>query len=239
MHILHLGDYIFSIGVAWLFWLFTLGPWTGNPIGNAYQFKQPITMFSAFIVTLGLGFLTWWIVPIEFLGKMTGFPFVWFVLAVIIVFTWQMWPIQVKSPIILLVGYMAFFSFVLLWILSSSGMDFFAAPGSAQYGRAGAFLLILLLAYLVPNVWFQFWPIHRLSPWWRGFIVVIFGTVVAVLVYRLLFSIGGGKYPFLAKTMAWGFCIFVGMFLYYTMGGGAMAPPVPDTAGLPEQQTEQ
>jgi len=234
-HMAHWGAYIFPIGVAWLFWQFALGPWSGNPIGNAHQFKQPITMISGFIVTLGFALISFWIIPPEVLGKFTGIPFVWFVVAVIIVFTWQMWPIQVANPIVLLPGYLAFFSFILLWLLSTAGLDFFATPGSAEYGRSGAYMLVLLLCFLVPNISFQFWPIHRLSPWWRGFIVTIFAIVASILIYWLLFSISDGAYSFLAKTMTWGFCIFIAMFLYYGLFGGAAAPPIPGTAGTSEQ----
>lgn len=58
------------------------------------------------------------------------------------------------------------------------------------------------------------------------------------LVYWVLFSISGGEYSFLAKVMTWGFCIFLAMFFYYALFGGAAAP-APATDDLPEEQASE
>jgi hypothetical protein len=219
--------HIFPIGVAWLLLIYVFGPWSDFPITSAYGGKQPITGISASVTTLGFALTIWWIIPEKFLGIATGFPFVWFLVGCWFGFTWGLWPFQVKMPqrLIIMLGYVTFFSFVYLGILAAARMNFLAAPGDPEFSRGPTFLCTYIVALLIPVGLFQNWPIHRLPVVRRGFITIVYTLIIGVLVYWLLYIIGHGDPVFLQKVLSVEFCLLMGYFFYYTNWGGALAPP--------------
>jgi len=95
-----ISSLIASIGLAALFWWFTLGVTTSDVLGVA----DP--------------------------GVAIGTPFVWFGATVTFSFAMGMWPFKVKQPahFILWIGYLVFYSLIYLWFLHALNMDFFVGP---------------------------------------------------------------------------------------------------------------
>ncbi len=227
-HMLHWTAHIFTIGVLWLIWAFGLGGFAGNPIPTAYGGKQPISGIIGAITTLGLTLVTWWIIPDQFLGAffagaspyvaggLTGFPFVWFLIAVMFMMVWPLWPFPAApqgTQLWVRLGFLGFFSFVLLWILKAIGLDWFTNP------MAPLFILTVLHPLLWWALLFQFWPVHGIREAPRGFIVFIVGSLAGILVFYFVM-------PLLAwDHFALQFCFFISLFLYFAMGQGMLMPP--------------
>lgn len=221
-HMARWAGMIFPIGVAWLVWIFSLGPFAGGPLNKAYQGKQPITGISGFITTLGFTLITVWIIPEQWKGIAVGFPFVWFAVAIWFFMLWPTWPLP-ASPVttqwITRLGYFGFFSFVILWVLSAVGLPFFAD------NRASGFALIYLLAILVPVGLFQYWPFHKVGEVGRGWIWFVITAIVGVIAYLIVNSFAPTERAlFDAKVVTWGLALFTGYWFYTLLAGGAAAP---------------
>jgi hypothetical protein len=249
----HWGAHLFYISSAWLFWIFMLGAWTDNPLATQYAAKQPLCGISSYVITFGLALLTWWILPATFLGNATGVPFTWFIAAVLIAFCLQMFPVQIGLPwrAFGITGWFVVISFLLVWILKSAGLDPFAAtfpyPSAVdeatgypifQAAKGGTFSIVLLLSILTPVALFQMWPFHKLSPLRKGFLWIVLGTAIGILAYWIITSITLDPVV-IAKVVTWGFCLFVGMFVYYTNFWGAMAPDPGAQVAQPQQSAAE
>jgi len=229
------------IGIAWLFWILALGGWTGMPIAEAFRFKQPITIITGFIVTFGLALISWWLIPATFHGVNTGLPFLWFLVTAIFGFAWSNWPMQVnKNFIIVLMGYVGMFTFIFIWLMRLAGLDYFAPFGSPEYNRGGAFLNWYMMMLFFQIVCFQFWPFHKLPNFWKGLCVNILGLVLGIVAYLVITNMGAaaGDYIWMwyGKVTSFGLSLFVGIFLFFTMGGMAMAPPPKGTFVEPPKE---
>lgn len=244
----HWGAHLFYISSAWLFWIFMLSAWTDNPLSTQYAAKQPLCGISGYVITVGLALLTWWILPATFLGNATGVPFTWFIAAVLIAFCLQLFPVQIGLPwrAFGILGWFVVISFVLVWILKAAGLDPFAVAfpypsgvdGSGvpifEPAKGNAFGIILLLGILAPVALFQMWPLHKLSYLKKGFIWIALGTLIGILSYWIVVSISLDPIV-IAKVVTWGFCLFVGMFVYYVNFWGAQAPDPGASLVQPEQ----
>ena len=234
----HWGAHLFYISSAWLFWIFMLGAWTDDPLVKQYQDKQPLCGISAYVITLGMALLTWWFTPATFLGNASGFPFTWFLAAVVIAFCLQMWPIQIGLPwrAFGIAGWFVVLSFIIIWLHKAAGMDPFAAtfpvPSGTdaatgypifQANKAGTFDIVLLLSILTPVALFQMWPFHKLSPLMKGSMWIVLGSAIGIVAYWIITRISLDPLV-ISKVVTWGFCLFVGMFVYYSVFWGAMAP---------------
>ena len=234
----HWGAYLFYISSAWLFWIFMLGAWTDDPLVKQYQDKQPLCGISALVITLGMALLTWWFTPATFLGNASGFPFTWFIAATLIAFCLQMWPIQIGLPwrAFGTAGWFVVLSFIIIWLHKAAGMDPFAAtfpvPSGTdaatgypifQANKAGTFDIVLLLSILTPVALFQMWPFHKLSPLTKGSMWIVLGSAIGIVAYWIITRISLDPVV-ISKVITWGFCLFVGMFVYYSVFWGAMAP---------------
>ncbi len=218
-------DHLFDICICWLFWIIFLGPFGDNPIVSAYQGKQPISGITGFIATLGLGLLTWWLIPESFLGMKTGFPWIWFFFAIVFFRVWPQWPFpRTRAHVIIRVGYLSFFTFVLLWVLDAVGLNFFT-----NTTRANVFILVWMTTILVPVRLFQFWPFHHISEVPRGWLWLAISTILAMVIYCLLASLSPHapelRNEVMTKTVAWGFCFFLSYYFYWGMAAGQWAPP--------------
>jgi hypothetical protein len=222
-HMARWAGLIFPIGVAWLIWIFSLGPFAGNPIVTAYEGKQPVSGISGFIATLGFTLVTVWIIPEQWMGIAVGFPFVWFLAAVWFFMLWPTWPLP-KGPLtvqwVTRLGYFGFFSFVLLWILSAVGLNFFADSRAAGLG------LVYLLALLAPVGLFQYWPFHNMGEVSRGWTWFIITAIVGIVVYWIINSFAPAERALYdAQVVTWGLALFAGFWFYTMLLGGAGAPP--------------
>lgn len=229
----------FNLGVAIMFWIFLLSVWSGMPLFAAHQGKQPLTGINGFVTSTGLGLLTFFFLPErQILGMELGFPFVWFVVAVVFGVILEDWPFHTcNQPMkaLVLVGYLSLFSFACYGVLYYFGLDLYALDA-----KAGAFLLIYLLVLLVPPGLFNNWPLHRLHTIPRGIITIVLATAVAILLFRYLVALspspGPSLYPgtefafitaqfvFLFKVLVMGQCLFIGWWAYFGLMGMAKAP---------------
>ncbi len=249
----HWGSYLMSIGSAWLFWIFMLGAWTDNPLATQYAAKQPLCGISSYVITFGLALLTWWIIPATFLGNATGVPFTWFLAAVLIAFALQMFPIRIGLPwrAFGITGWFVMLSFLFVWIYKAAGIDPFVVtfpiPSAIdtvtgypifEPAKGATFGIVLLLSILTPVALFQMWPFHKLSSLQKGSLWIVLGALIGTLSYWIITSITLDPVV-IAKVVTWGFCLFVGMFVYYTNFWGAMAPDPGAQVAQPQQTASE
>jgi len=234
---------IFNICVLWLFWVFVLGPWGGMPLAVSYENKQPLCGMVGLITSFGLALLAWWFVPEEFHGYVPGFPFVWFLISTVFALTWNNWPFaNVKQPVqlIILVGFLAFFSFIYVWVAGKYGLRFF--PTIAEH-KAGAlpdlsgstFTLLWLFVILVPVGLFQFWPCHKMPNVIRGLLFIIVTLIITIVIWRwILAAEPAAPSPQLAPlvhfrwiflALDWLLALFVGWAIVWCNMGLFMTPP--------------
>jgi hypothetical protein len=246
----HWGAHLFYISSAWLFWIFMFGAWTDNPLATQYAGKQPICGVSGYVITLGMALLTWWLAPASFLGNASGVPFTWFLVAVAIAFCLQMFPIQIGLPwrAFGILGWFVVLSFLLIWVLKALGLDPFAVtfpvPASMDEAtgypvflaaKGSTFSIVLLMSILTPVALFQMWPFHKLSYLRKGFLWMVLGTGIGIVAYWIITSISLDPVV-ISKVVTWGFCLFVGMFVYYTNFAGALAPDPGAQVAVPERK---
>lgn len=250
MHTIGWDAQQFNLGVAIMFWIFLLSAWSEMPLFTAYKGKQPLTGINGFVTSAGLGLLTFFFLPQrQILGIELGFPFLWFVVAVVFAVIFEDWPFHtLKQPMkaFVLVGYLSLFSFICYGVLYYFGLDLYALDA-----RAGAFLLIYLLALLVPPGLFDNWPLHKLHTIPRGIITIIYTTTISILLFRYLLanspSPGPSLYPgtelafvtsqfiFLFKVLVLSQCLFIGWWVYFGLMGMARAPKPEDSFTLAVQ----
>jgi hypothetical protein len=234
---------VFNISVLWLMWVYILGPWGGMPLATAYEQKQPVCGISGFIASYGLGLLVWWFLPEEFHGYIPGFPFVWFLIATAFALTLNLWPFaRVKQPqqLILLVGYLSFFSFIYIWIAGSFGLNFFATIAANKAGAlpdlgGSTFTVLWLFVILIPVGLFQFWPFHNMPNVIRGFLYLIVTLIITLLLWQWLLSMEpAAPAPAVASVvhfrwvfliLDWLLALFVGWSIVWCNCCLFMAPP--------------
>ncbi len=235
--------HIFNIMVLWLMWVFILGPWGGMPLAVAYEQKQPVCGFVSMITAFGLSLLVWWFIPEEFMGYVPGFPFVWFLISTVFGLIWNNWPYAtVKQPqqLIILVGFLSFFSFLTVWIMMEYGLPFFPTVAAHKAGAlpdlsAGTFVVLWLFVILVPVGLFQFWPFHNIPNVIRGVAYIIATLVVTILIWKwILAAEPAAPVPAVAPlvhfrwvflALDWLLALFVGWAIVWCNCGLFMAPP--------------
>lgn len=213
------------------------------PFAICYEQKQPVCGIAGFIASYGLGLLVWWFVPEEFHGYVPGFPFVWFLISTVFALTLNLWPFaQVKQPqqLILLVGFLSFFSFIYVWVAGDFGLHFFPTVAAHKAGglpdlSGGTFTLIWLFVILIPVGLFQFWPFHGAPNVIRGFAYLIVTLIISILIWQWILSAEPAapvpavapvvhfRWVFLA--LDWFLALFVGWSIVWCNCGLFMAPP--------------
>ena len=234
---------IFNMSVLALMWVFILGPWGGMPFAIAYEQKQPVCGIAGFIASCGLGLLVWWFLPAEFHGYVPGFPFVWFLMSTVFALTLNLWPFaQVKQPqqLVLLVGFMAFFSFIYVWVGGAYGLQFFPTVAAHKAGAlpdlsGSTFTLLWLFVILIPVGLFQFWPFHNAPNVARGFAYLIVTLAISIGLWMWILSAEpAAPVPALAPVvhfrwvflaLDWTLALFVGWSIVWCNCGVFMAPP--------------
>lgn len=242
-NVLQWDAHIFNICVLWLMWVFIMGPWGGMPLAVYYEQKQPVCGIVGFIATWGFALLTWWFVPEEFLGYVPGFPFVWFLVSTAFALTLNFWPFEnTKQPqqLILLVGFLAFFSFIYIWIAGAYGLTFFPTVAEHKAGAmpdlsGGTFTVLWLFVILVPVGLFQFWPFHKMANVSRGFMYLIVTLAITVGIWLWILSAKpAAPVPDLAQlvhfrwiflALDWLLALFVGWAIVWCNCQLFMAPP--------------
>ncbi len=251
-HMAHWGAYIFGISSAWLFWILVLSGWTDYPLAVQYAGRQVLGGVSAFFITLGLGLLTWYTLPAVFLGNATGgLPFIWFLTSTLIGLCLKDFPVQIAHPwrVFGFVGWFAALTFLFIWVFKAAGVDALAVSYPVPAGmdtagnpvfeaaRGSTAMLCVLVAIIAPIALFQYWPFHKLPPLQKGFAWMAISTGLGIAAYFIVTSVSVDPVV-ISKVVTWGFCIFVGMFVYYTNFGGALAPdPASDGAVAAAVQT--
>jgi len=234
---------IFNLCVLWLMWVFVLGPWGGMPFAVCYEQKQPVCGIVGLIASFGLALLVWWFVPAEFHGYVPGFPFVWFLISTVFGLIWNNWPYAtVKQPeqLILLIGFLSFFSFITVWIMGEFGLHFF--PSVAQHQAhalpdlsGGTFTVLWLFVILVPVGLFQFWPFHNMPNVIRGLLYIIATLVITVLIRQWIVAAEPAvpvpavqplvHFRWIFLALDWLLALFVGWSIVWCNMGLFMAPP--------------
>jgi hypothetical protein len=247
---LHWDAQIFSLLTAWYFWILVLSTMSGFPILSAYKGKQPLAGIVSFCVSWFLAFVTMYALPLSgtMFGKSVsvGFPFPWFVFAVLISWLFLGYPMgSMKQPLNVLVhvGILGFFMLVMLGVMRAGGLNYWDAVTSAHYLEGGVWAAIAINIALYVMTGFQMWPFHRLSFWLRAvvWLIIIFGLTA------LIWNLGVAKYAPAAATaeadpaawfahtswifwaLAWNMCLFwawVGWF-FHTYAG--FLPPAEGT----------
>jgi hypothetical protein len=95
------------------------------------------------------------------------------------------------------------------------------------------FFEVYLLCILWPVQLFQMWPFHKIPNVPRGIIFNVPTAVAGALITWLIWVLVDANPMTIAKVVTWGFCLFIGMYLFMYCFQAAHAPPVPGTAGLP------
>lgn len=244
----HWGAHIFPIASCWLFWILFFGGWTDNALATQYYGKQVLGGVSAFFITLGFALLTWYILPSTFLGNVTSsLPFVWFLASTLIGLCLKDYPVQIAHPwrAFGFVGWFAAITFIAIWILKSINLDPLAVTYPVPAGldeltgspifyaaKSSVFQLCVLVSLCGATALFQFWPFHRISPVEKGLLSIVFAAAVGIAVYLAIISVTTDPVV-ISKVVTWGFCVFVGVFTYYTNFGGAMAPDPGALSAIP------
>jgi hypothetical protein len=200
---LHWGDQIFSLLVAWYFWVLVLSTLSGFPILSAFKGKQPLAGIVGFCVSWFLAFVTFYALPLSgsMFGNSTsvGFPFAWFLIAMFTFWLFLGYPMgSMKQPLNVLVhvGILGFFMIVLLALVRAGGLNYWAPVTSAHYLEGGVWVLIAILVGVYTMTAFQMWPFHRLPFWPRAvvWLTIIFGLTA------LIWDLGIARYAPAAAT---------------------------------------
>ncbi|MCL5058746.1 MAG: hypothetical protein M1130_12310 [Actinobacteria bacterium] len=231
---------IFPFGTWWLFFTFAIPAWMGGLIPDAYGRKQPITGISVLIASIGLATIFWWftlgvttssvLTGIGDSGVPLGMPFVWFAAAVIFAFALEMWPFQVKQPaqFVLFVGYLACYSIFYLWFLHALNMDFFVGP--PLHGA------VFTICWMLPAL---FWigmgqgaPLHTLSVWLRGIVIIALSVIAGFIFFKLYILQAAPpdwKSPahaiYMTSCLNWTIGIFIGWGITWCNMGWLYLPP--------------
>ncbi len=204
------------------------------------------------ILILGEGQLTWYTLPAVFLGNATGgLPFIWFLASTLIGLCLKDFPVQIAHPwrVFGFVGWFAALTFLFIWVFKAAGVDALAVTYPVPAGmdtagnpvfeaaRGSTAMLCVLVAIIAPIALFQYWPFHKLPPLQKGFAWMAISTGLGIAAYFIVTSFSVDPVV-ISKVVTWGFCIFVGMFVYYTNFGGALAPdPASEAAVAAAVQT--
>lgn len=71
----------------------------------------------------------------------------------------------------------------------------------------------------------------------KGFLWILLGGALGIAAYFIVFAITGREPRTITNLSTWGFCLFVGIFVYYINFEGAMAPD-PTCVAVVQHATE-
>jgi len=200
------GDQLFSLMICWYFWTLVFSTLSGLPLLNAYKGKQPLTAIVGFCLTWAAALVTWYALPAAgtgefFQGTAFGFPFPWFLIAVITFWIIQLWPMgNIKQPLHLIIhlGLWTFWMLVLLVILRAFGLNYWEPVTGAHYLEAGVWVAISINVGIWITTTFQMWPFHRLPFAGRAVLWVFLIVLITQLIFK--FAVSGTAPP--AATLA-------------------------------------